>query len=88
MKKIIFLLVPLLLTACNKPTEETIPTIDQPIPIENKILETTLEPANPPKEAPKTISKKPETIKKEPDPKTDEMAEELDSLIDDMISGL
>jgi hypothetical protein len=89
MKKILLLLLPIVLCACiSKPTPiaktlEPNPVINseaaQPTPIPEK---TTTKPTTN-----KPTTTKPTTDTK-PDPKTDDMTEELDSLIDDMISGL
>jgi len=86
MKKLVFLIIPLLLTACSTPFKKIAPP-EQVNPIENEVREATIELASPQKEAPKTIPEKPKTVNSQPVPKADEMTKEIDSLIDDLISG-
>lgn len=89
MKKILFLLLPLLLSACiSKPVVEEKPKTDTPV--NNEIIQPAVTPTEETIEKPKTEKppvKKTETTPTTSDPKTDEMTKELDSLIDEIVGG-
>jgi len=91
MKKILLLAIPLILASCGSQT----PAKDQTPPINETVSSEVVAPAEPTPEKPDTKQVKPaqtttktDTKNIKPDSKTDEMTEELDSIIDDMISGL
>jgi len=92
MKKIILFSLPILLTACfpqaTKPSQAPAnPIVSSEImrPTETAQAEPNTIPVKTAQKPP--VVKKPTTTNTVPDEKTDDMTKELDSLIDDIVSG-
>lgn len=91
MKKLLFLLMPIMLTACisqeNTLRIEPAPPVEeetkQPEPQPTEVTTIKTEPVKQ-----KIIPTKKTTTSIKPETETDEMTKELDNLLDDLISGI
>ena len=87
MKKLIFLIFPLLLVSCGKNTDSTV-IIEEISP--DPVTIVPVEQVNTSEKLQREILAKPDPIAKNPEeePETDDMTQEIDQLIDDLISEL
>ena len=87
MKKLIFLIFPLLLVSCGKNTDSTV-IMEEISP--DPVTIVPVEQVNTSEKPQREILAKPDPIAKNPveEPETDDMTQEIDQLIDDLISDL